>query len=313
MKLSIGAGRASFAIVGSAIVFTIYYIVLGFPKIDRTKFGSRASRLEARKSAHALKVAKQACKLAPRESVVLAPKRVSQHLFGLADCAGPFFVDMESSNTRVSEKLKRHAMVRYVEFMGDLPFSETHQFVEDLRRHRIRVVVMSQEGLRNPRVKQILRQSSYHKVEVVEKYHIWIQREHWREVKERHRREAERLCRRVSKESYALVPYAVADELDKLGCCRSFLNHPPAAFANSRFDKQRGLLENALSSDNDPTPAELKVLNEVLQSQLIRGIVLVQDGDGSRKLKDALRRHNFKLATRHDYYRLWIPKDDSAN
>lgn len=308
MMLPVGIRRASFLIVGSAITFTIYYIALGFPEIDRTEAESQLSQSEARKSVDSQKVATETCKLAPTEATILAPKRVSRNLLDIADCAKPFFVDIESSNLPVSEKLERTALVRYVEFMGDLPFSETSRFVHNLRRYRIRVVVMSQEGLRNPRVKQILRQSSYKKTDVVEKYHIWVQQEGWREVQERDRREAERLCRRVPKGSYILAPYGIAEEVEKLGCCLSFLSHPPATFANPDFNKHRDLLENVLSSDNDPTSKELAVFNRVMQSQLIRAVVLIQDGDGSVKLKNELRRHDFKLVTKRDYYRLWLPK-----
>lgn len=312
MKLPLGIDRASFIVVAMAVAFTIYYIAIGFPDIDRSEAGGQESKLEKRKTQQAIKVAAEVCKRAPRGSVVLAPKRVSHHLLGRTDCPKPFFVDAERSNLRVSEKQKRRAMVRYVEFMGDLPFSEAHPFVEQLRRHRIRVVVMSQEGIRNPRIKQLLRQSSFEKIELIETYHIWVQRDSWQVVEQRHRREAEQLCRHVPEGSYVLAPYGVSEQLDRLGRCRSFLYHPSEAFANTHFKERRDLLEGVLSADNDPTPAELSVLNQVLQSQLIRGIVLIQDGNGSKKLKNELKRNNFKLATKRDYYRLWIPKDGIA-
>jgi hypothetical protein len=287
--------------------------VTGFGVKDQSKTVSDDSGYDQKKLALNRRIAQEVCKIASPKAVVLAPKRVSRELLSLPNCPTPLFVDAESQNIPDTDKEKRSALARHVEYKEDISFDETRTFVEDLRRYGVKAIVMSQEGIRNQRVKRILRQMGYDKVQMIEKAHIWIQKLSWREVDERDRRQAEEVCRHVPKASYVLASFGVSVHLEKVGCCRSFLYDLPDAFANPGFERRRGLLESILSVGKDFLAVEAAILKEVLESQLISAIVLIQNGDGNKKLKDELRRYNFKMATKSEYYRLWIPQAHPAN
>ncbi len=301
------------AVGGLAIVLAALYFVFGFPAKEASQTRSKDTKQDAKKSAAALKVAKETCRIAPSTVVVLAPKRVSQKLQTLPNCPTPLWDDTASQDMSDDEAEKRRAMVRHVEFKDDISFEGSRAFVDDLRRYRIGAIVMTPEGIQNRRAKRILRQAGYQKVEMFEKNHIWIQNESWREVDQRDRQEAEQLCRHVPQGSYVLAPFSVSRQLKKLGCCSLFLDDPPETFANTRFEERRGLLEGVLMVDDDFLSAEAAILREVLETRLIRAVVLMQRGDGNKKLKDELRRYGFKMATKSEHYRLWIPKRETAN
>jgi len=299
------------AIVGLAIAAASYYVVFGVGVKDESKTASRDSNRDQKKLAIDKEIAREVCRIVPPRVVVLAPKYISRQLSSLPNCPTPLFVDTESQNIPDAEE--RRALVPYVEFKEDVSFTNTPTFVDALRRYGVGAIVMSDEGMRNRRVKRILRQTGYDKVKMIEKKHIWIQKLSWREVDERDRSQAEQVCRHVPKGNYVLAPFGVSRHLEKIGCCLSFIYNLPDAFANPSFERRRELLENVLSADKSFFSVESAILREVLESQLISAVVLIQHDDGNKKLKDELRRYNFKMAIKSDYYRLWIPKAPLKN
>ncbi|MBN1653827.1 MAG: hypothetical protein JXA30_08630 [Deltaproteobacteria bacterium] len=292
-------------VVAIAVVVAIVVIVISLT--DQADKKSASFQPDPKKNARAFLIAKEACAVAPKKTFIMAPKRVSQQIRLVPNCAAPFFIDEQSQNLTTSERKARHDLIRYVEFKRDMPFAEMRPFIDALRQYEIRVVVMSQEGVRNHRLKQILRQSGYEKVLMVKENHIWYQKDGWEKVDERHRLAAQEVCRRVDKEARVLAPFALSRQLEKLGCCRPFLTFPTAAYAGDGSNEKLGALEDVLVVFDKPSPYGLGLLAEVLRESPFGAIVLIQQGDGDRRLKTVLSEHEFKMATKRDDYRIWVP------
>ena len=287
------------------------YAVLGFPDLQR--FGVYyldASQQNAPFSARAHRLAQKVCRLGSATAPVLAPLWLSDEIASRDSCSPALLSRTGPSGAPMAERMLRKKLVKLVDLATDLPFSRSGWFIGRLQEYQIEVVVMTSSGIQNRRVKTLLRQFGYEKVEMVDFCHIWKRTQDWSEIEGKHMEVAKQVSRYVPEGSWVLAPFGISRALNRLGCCRPLILKPPAGFLDKeKAEQQLDVLEEMLGRSDAPEAAAASLLERALEQSDIRCVVLTEEGAQNRSLKDLLRKHNYKVASKREGYRNWIPRD----